>query len=59
MTVRELIEALLDYPLDHEVLLSTDDEANEVLPLVDIADGVDEGDEFGVGTGDPVVVLWP
>jgi hypothetical protein len=59
MTVRELIEDLLNYPLDYEVMLASDEEGNAVLPLVDIADGVDDGDDFEVGTGDSVVVLWP
>lgn len=57
MTVRELIEALLDYELEKEVFLAADAEGNAVVPLADLADGVDEDEDYG--TGEPVVVLWP
>lgn len=54
MTGRELIEALLDYDLNHEVLLASDPEGNTFAPLVDLAPGVDEENYE-----EPVVVLWP
>lgn len=55
LTVRELIEALLDYDVETEVFLATDEEANTVKPVVDLSDGVDDES----GTDEAVVILWP
>lgn len=55
LTVREVIEALLDYDVDTEVFIATDEEGNGVKPLVDLSDGVDEE----AGTDEAVVILWP
>lgn len=54
MTGRELVEALLDYDLDLEIMLASDSEGNEYAPLVDLAPGVDEENYE-----EPVIVLWP
>lgn len=56
MTGRELIEALLDYDLDREVFVATDPEGNSIAELTDVAEGVDDDEEFG--TGEAAIVLW-
>ena len=40
MTIKELIQELLEYPLDYEVIMSKDSEGNNFSPLRQLNDNI-------------------
>lgn len=56
MNVKQLRNLLLDYPDDLEILIASDEEGNDLNPLVELSEVYEEDSKILTPTH---LVLWP